>query len=265
MGLRLISYGGGVQSTALVVLAGTGRIDFPVAVFANVGDRAERTETIDYVARHAMPWAEAHGVELVARRWVDRTGKERDLYDDLMRDDVRDVPIPVYMEGGAPGRRKCTDRYKIAVVGREARGRGASPEAPATVAVGISVDEMERASNRRSAEWEQPVYPLLELGLTRADCETVIRDAGLPVPPKSACWFCPFQSPQRWAERRRDDPERFWQGVQLEQRINETRAKIGKDAVYLTRTKRPLEDLTEAQDTLPGMGAEGCDDGYCWT
>ena len=35
-------------------------------------------------------------------------------------------------------------------------------------------------------------YPLLnDWQMDRAACEQVIRDAGLPVPPKSACWFCP--------------------------------------------------------------------------
>ena len=27
--------------------------------------------------------------------------------------------------------------------------------------------------------------------MDRAACERSIRDAGLPVPPKSSCWFCP--------------------------------------------------------------------------
>jgi hypothetical protein len=27
--------------------------------------------------------------------------------------------------------------------------------------------------------------------MDRAACERTIRDAGLPVPPKSSCWFCP--------------------------------------------------------------------------
>jgi hypothetical protein len=34
-------------------------------------------------------------------------------------------------------------------------------------------------------------YPLMEWGMDRAACERSIRAAGLPVPVKSACWFCP--------------------------------------------------------------------------
>ena len=44
--LRAVSYGGGVQSTALLVLAAERKIDFPLFVFANVGDRAENPDPI---------------------------------------------------------------------------------------------------------------------------------------------------------------------------------------------------------------------------
>ena len=41
MALKSISYGGGVQSTALLVLAATYDIDYPLFLFANVGERSE--------------------------------------------------------------------------------------------------------------------------------------------------------------------------------------------------------------------------------
>lgn len=34
-------------------------------------------------------------------------------------------------------------------------------------------------------------YPLREYGFNRARCGEIIRSAGLPIPPKSACFFCP--------------------------------------------------------------------------
>ena len=41
MTLRVFAHGGGVQSTAALVLSAQGRIDFPVHLFANVGDGSE--------------------------------------------------------------------------------------------------------------------------------------------------------------------------------------------------------------------------------
>ena len=35
------------------------------------------------------------------------------------------------------------------------------------------------------------VYPLIEWGWDREECKRQISKAGLPVPPKSACFFCP--------------------------------------------------------------------------
>lgn len=34
-------------------------------------------------------------------------------------------------------------------------------------------------------------YPLIEKGLTDIMCESIIQNAGLPLPPKSSCFFCP--------------------------------------------------------------------------
>lgn len=57
----VISYGGGVQSTAMLVLAAQGRLGYPVthALFANVGDQAEHPRTLAYVRDVAAPFAAA--------------------------------------------------------------------------------------------------------------------------------------------------------------------------------------------------------------
>ncbi len=68
MALRTFSYGGGVQSTAALVLAAERRIDFPVFLFANVGDDSESPESLVYVHDVAMPFAAAHGIDLIELR-----------------------------------------------------------------------------------------------------------------------------------------------------------------------------------------------------
>lgn len=266
MTLRTISYGGGVQSTALVVLAAQGVIDYPVALFSNVGDDSEHPATIDYVRNVAIPWAAEHGVTIHELHRTMRTGERRTLLQDLERDS-RTINIPVRMANGAPGNRNCTSTFKHGVVRRWLKEHGATADTPVTVAIGISTDEMERASNRRPDPEQVIEYPLLELGHNRAACARIIADAGLPVPPKSACWFCPFKKPATWAEMRRDEPELFQRAADLEALLNRRRDKLGKDHVYLTRFARPIgEAITEAQAPLFDMdGPEGCDEGHCWT
>lgn len=62
---KVFSSGGGVQSTAALVLSAQGKIDYPIHVFANVGNRAESRQTIDYVADVLVPYAKVHGITWV--------------------------------------------------------------------------------------------------------------------------------------------------------------------------------------------------------
>jgi sugar/nucleoside kinase (ribokinase family) len=101
MSLRVISYGGGVQATALLVLAATKRIDFGVFLFANVGDDSEDRATLDYLNRWAKPYAARHGIQLIELHRHRRDGTTETLYGRLTRPGSRSLPIPVRMSNGA--------------------------------------------------------------------------------------------------------------------------------------------------------------------
>ena len=75
--VRAFSSGGGVQSTAALVLAVQGRIDFPTHLFANVGDDSEAPATLTYVRSVLMPYAAAHGVEFVELHKIRTRGADR--------------------------------------------------------------------------------------------------------------------------------------------------------------------------------------------
>jgi hypothetical protein len=252
-----------VQSTALLVLAVQGRIDFPLFLFANVGDNAENPATLAYITEHAVPYALAHGIELVELRWVDRTGRTRDLYDDLLRQE-NSLTIPLRDTGGF-GPRKCTGRYKIDVVARELRDRGAQPDDPAVIAMGISTDEYQRArvGVDRQHPWTTRVNPLLDLGLSRTDCRRVIAEAGLPVPAKSSCWFCPFQGPEQWRSRRRNEPGLWGRAVELDRVMSERHTRLRTGPAGLASPTLPLDQAVDDQLVLDGM--DGCDSGWCMT
>ena len=266
--IRSISYGGGVQSTALLVLAAQGRIDFRTFLMANVGNDSEIPATLRYLEKHAKPYATDHGIELTVLDRVKRDGSTETLWGRLTREGSRSLPIPVRMSNGAPGQRSCTADFKIKVIGKELKRRGATEATPAVIGIGISVDEIHRANNRRTEPHEVITYPLLDLGLRRTDCARVIREAGLPVPPKSSCFFCPFHRPETWHDQRRDEPELFEKSCQLEELLNERRDELGKDHVFLTRFNRPLrEAIPDGVDLLPMFDAAdgACDSGWCMT
>lgn len=303
--LRAISYGGGVQSTALLVLAAQRVIDFPLFVMANVGDDSEDPATLAYVREVAAPFAAQHNIELVIRNRTRRDGTTETLWGRLMKDGSRSLPIPVRMSNGAPGTRPCTVDFKIAVTAKELKSRGAHggracpdhtiaapcpqhrkssgvcrfhPDQrcarcftakPATLGIGISVDEIQRANNRRQEPHEQIVYPLLDLRLRRTDCARLIAEAGLPVPPKSSCWFCPMHRPSAWQDQARDHPDLFEAACQLEDTLNERRHQLGRDEVFLTRFGIPLRQAINTDQLPLFVTSEGdhgeCDSGWCFT
>lgn len=198
MSLRVFAYGGGVQSTAALVLAAQGRIGFRTFLIANVGDDSEDPETLQYVRHVAKPFAEFHGIELHELHRVKRDGTVETLYGRLTREGSRSLSIPVRMSNGAPGTRSCTADFKIKIIGRWLKAHGARPPARcrpgviATVGVGISADEAHRVNARKAEPYEKLAYPLIGLPasedtglrLRRSDCEQVIRE--MPLPPSTA-------------------------------------------------------------------------------
>lgn len=267
--IRSFSFGGGWQSTAALVLAARGELDFPLFLFSNVGDDSEHPGTLAYIKSHAAPFATAHGIELVTlHKVMKRTGEQRTLYQDLTRPGSRSLNIPVRMSNGAPGTRSCTADWKIKVIGDELKRRGATADNPATVGIGISVDEIGRVNNRRTEPYEQIEYPLLDLRIRRADCPGIIRSAGLPVPPKSSCWFCPMHRPSAWSDMRRENPDLFDRACRLETLLNNRRTELGKDPVWLTRFNAPLAEVIRNDTPLPMDFDDtdaACDSGHCFT
>lgn len=261
--IRAISYGGGVQSTALLVLAAHGEIDFPIALFCNVGDDSEHPATLRYVREHAAPFAQAHGIELVVLHKQRRGGGTETLLQRLYRRE-RSIDIPVRMANGAPGNRTCTADFKIKVIAADLKRRGATPADPAAVALGISLDEFQRMRESR-IPIQRNTYPLIDRRLDRQDCMNVITRAGLPVPPKSSCWFCPFHSTAQWRRLRTESPDLFVQAADLEAMLNERRGVLGKDAVYLTGSGEPLSSAIAEDGQLSLFDDEAtCDiGGYC--
>lgn len=258
--LEIISLGGGVQSSALVVLTAWGKISPPAthAVFADTGGEFETT--LEHVERLAR-WSRAQGgpAVVVTRRpgpglyehhWTAQASQK--------------TPLCVHAEpSGGLWKRDCTIRWKIKVVQRWLKIQGADI---ATVQLGISLDEAERMKASPEA-WVTNRWPLIELRLTRADCRKIIQAAGLPVPGKSACWFCPLRPVGYWQWLAASDPQRFEAAARLEDRINAANAAVGKAPGYLSSRHRPLREAFST-DQMPLWPAEQDEEecgGFCFT
>jgi hypothetical protein len=264
---HVFSCGGGVQSTACLVLAAQGRIPYRTFIFANVGDKAESPHTIEYMRLVLKPYAKQHGIDWVDVQKAPGAAKQ-DLYDELHRQGPIGIPIPVHLPGGGPAQRDCTSGWKIRPIAKWIKAN-----APGCIlGKGISTDEPHRATPSREADCYSSAYPLIELGIDRAMCLHIVKSEGLPQPPKSSCWFCPYKTTEQWTTMRRNDPELFIRSTQLEQTLQAKRRRIGKDLVYLSGIGgRKGVNLADVIPDQLGLFPEwideqdGCESGYCMT
>lgn len=249
------SYGGGIQSVALAVLNATGRVDGPakLAIFSDPGSEESATYQHIEVMR---PWLAERGTELVTIETTRNGGLP--LYEYVME---RSTVIPVKSEKGL-GRRQCTQNWKVDAINAELRRRGATH---AIVQLDISIDEVHRMKDSRT-KWVEHAFPLVDQRITRRACELLIRDAGLPVPPKSRCTFCPLQTVGDWHRRRAEHPDSFEQAAVLEDAIVLRAVEKGRPPAYLSSRLRPLrEAFPPGQQLLELDEPEDDCGGYCFT
>jgi hypothetical protein len=232
----VISYGGGVQSTALIVLAVLEGWDIDEIVHVDLLD-AESPATREYVARFR---------EWLRREYArDITIIERNMYRDML-DNPAFTPVP--WRGRRERfmlQRQCTRQYKVAPLTRYLYDRYLGERIG--LMLGISVDEYHRMRDSSAARIEH-VYPLVDRRLTRWQCREIVERAGLAVPWKSSCWFCPYRSVRsQWALVQRY-PDLAGMASLLEDRINAERRRRGRDEIVVLRSDVEVEqgDFCEA-------------------
>jgi len=248
-----LSFGAGVQTTALLVLIAEGKWPRPDAiVFADTGN--EHDQTYSYMAEVSGPFAREHGLEIVALGPDWRTGHY-----------AADLEIYCIAHRMLPGTwvRWCTERYKVLPILRYLKKvMGATASEPVEGWIGISTDEGKRAVPS-TVPFQTKRYPLIELGLSRKNCQDIIVAAGLRPAPKSGCWFCPFQKQSRWHQLKRERPDLFARALVME---GNARGRDGSSK-YLPMFG-PLERVA-LQEELPGFDAAieaegGCVSGACF-
>lgn len=266
--LTYISFGAGVQSTALLVCSALGLYGIPradCAIFADPG--AELPATYRHV-ESMTAWAGEHGIPV---HRVSAGNLERALLgEEAARKSGFLVSIPSFTAGKADGatgmlRRQCTDHYKIEPIQRKVRElMGLAPRKRgrrALAFIGISRDEIMRMAPSRVG-YIVNAHPLIDAGLTRFGCLKILEENGIPVPPKSACHFCPYHGNRQWRELEATDPETFARAVRVDESIRDlTRAGVA-NPVYLHRSLRPLserpfqDDPTQGRLFEDGFGSE---------
>lgn len=165
--------------------------------------------------------------------------------------------------------RQCTKRYKIKPVMDYLRKHyGASSKNPAGQWLGISTDEWHRMKTSR-IKATRLLYPLIELGMSREDCEDYLQEKGLPIPVKSACVGCPYHSDSTWkslSDAQIDDAADFEE--EMIQMIASTESlrylPYFENGVRLHASMQPIDErpfetsMKDQSDDSPCTGEAGC-------
>lgn len=257
--LRVISLGAGVQSSTVLLLAAEGKIgDVDAAIFADT--KWEPAAVYEHLKK--LKWeAGLAGIPVYEV-------SDGDIRDTQRRKDFYDAPYFLKHDDGTTGmaRRQCTHQLKIRPIRRKLRelleeqGRKKEPGAVESL-MGISLDEIQRVKDS-DVQWVRNVYPLIDLGWTRADCKAYLEEKGWDAP-RSACIGCPFHSDAEWREMRDERPEEFQDAAQFESEVQQTNAGLrGKPFLHASRVSLLDVDLSTAEDHGQLNFDEECD-GYC--
>ncbi len=264
--LRVLSLGAGVQSTTLLLMVAHGELPEPdLVVFADTG--AEPPKVYEHVRWLSLPQVQRLPIVAVTAG---------NIVEDLRRQaggspagpGGRSPAAPFFTTGrkghAAPLSRQCTGHYKIDPINRELRRRlgfrprQRIPVASAEVWIGISTDEVVRAGAALEP-WIVNRYPLLEARMSRIDCERWLTERGYPIPPKSACVFCPYRTDAEWRRLRDQDAEGWATAVEIDALVrggikrNDKGTSTGR--LFAHRSLKPLDqvDLSTAEERGQGM------------
>ena len=137
---------------------------------------------------------------------------------------------------------------------------------PCVAVIGLGYEELTRMYKPHLAEYTVE-YPLIDRKMTRRDCVKYVTDHGYESPPKSGCYFCPFQSEKQWGILYRNHPDLYWDAVSLEEldlnfltyKLNPKGVPLRKLAEYFSLTKQTT--LDDTHDVHDEMSCEQA--GYC--
>lgn len=245
-----------MQSTAIAALIVRGDLPKPdIAVI--IDTEREKYTTWAYLETVTAPALASVGVE------IHRVPKSKYSRVDIMGGrEGNTMLIPAYTsQSGSIGKLStfCSSEWK-----RDVKRRWATTEMGVKKAqdwIGFSVDEIGRAARMiksRHGKWGVR-FPLLEFGMSRHDCLSIVKEMGWPDPPRSSCWMCPNMRMREWRE--------VMSGPDRDKVITFEREIRQHDSyVWLTDQCVPIEDadFSVINEGMWGDSVAECDSGTCF-
>jgi hypothetical protein len=217
---------------------------YDLAMFADTG--GERPDTYAYLSV-LNEYVRAHNFPPIMTVWKKNPDETRakTLEQDCL--DRKALPSLAY------GFKSCSDHYKIrpqrAVLNRWKPALDAWAEGRSiTMLVGFDIHEAHRRLKSFDTDKIVVRYPLVEWGWGREECIEHIKAAGLPVPGKSSCFFCPSM---RKAEIMALQPDLLARAIALEQNADLTDlVGLGRSFSWSNLVKQPSLPFLETIEPI---------------
>lgn len=301
--LRVLSLGGGTQSSALALMSARGELPkLDHVIFADTQN--ELPETYNFIQNILQPELAASGIPLHS---VTKGNLRNCVLGIEQTGSYPTLPVRVRRPDGKEGRigqYRCSYHFKRKMIERQIKslcgGHGDWKRTDVEQWIGFSIDEAGRMKESNACRcghtykmhttptrecrgkgckcdgfdrWLVNRWPLIDLGMKREDTIQWFIDHGYPTPTRSACWFCPNNSNDRWRSIAETHPDLFDLACDLDQSIRNGGEFPGASGnsfegeMFLHSSLKPLREAlsSEEDDDVLDPLAWDCQIGNCFT
>ncbi len=208
---EMISFGGGVNSVAMTIMLVEDGWRGPI-VFVDVG--GENPQTYCYIDYFEREYLKPKGLEIT--RLSPATHPE--LYDDKRLGGLVNTLEEYCLQRGIIpllAVRWCSVQFK-----RTPLENWRVQQLISRTCLGFDAGEVSRLRDDPAVR-----YSLADAGIHRPECRRIIQRAGLDVPVKSGCWFCPGMNLGELRRLYYDYPELYERSIALEDNASEANQK----------------------------------------
>ena len=255
---RIVNYGSGVDSTAMLVGMHARGERPDLIIFSDTG--SEKPETIAYLDVMDA-WLRKVGFPIITRVAYKPSRAKYTTLDGLC---IAHETLPSL----AFGKHSCSLRFKAEVIDRWILGVSRGPNkcagwTPAVEARAAGIKPVKsigydngKADGRRAGramtedKHFRYRFPLREWGWDRQECIRQIEAAGLPTPIKSACWMCPASKKWELLWLAGKHPELFIRAIAIEDNARD--GKHGLDTVKGLGRNWSWREWAETEGILSG-------------
>jgi hypothetical protein len=129
--------------------------------------------------------------------------------------------------------------------------------------IGFAFDEDARVKIPADRQWRYFRYPLIEMGLTKADVDEFFSEFDLPLPVPSVCIACPYNNVAYFKELHDNYPDEWAKAVEIDESVRHNLPNV-RQPLYVSSTLLPLAELARRGFDLTDAPKKECTSGHCF-